>query len=141
MALALPKLTTDLSPGRKSVCMFISSYSSKLLTRVYELNKKSAELAKRATAEMTARTPDRPRFVAGAIGPTNRTASISPDVENAAVRNVTFDELVTAYYEQMRGLVDGGVDVILVETIFDTLNAKAALYAIDKVIISLFNQK
>ncbi|KAJ2530883.1 hypothetical protein EV175_007267, partial [Coemansia sp. RSA 1933] len=80
---------------------------------------------------MLQETPDRPRFVCGAIGPTNRTCSISPSVENPSFRNVTFDELVTAYTEQIRGLLDGGSDVILVETIFDTLNAKAALFAID----------
>jgi len=74
-----------------------------------------------------------PRFVCGALGPTNRTASISPSVENPAYRNVTFDELVEAYAEQTRGLLDGGADILLVETIFDTLNAKAALYAIDVV--------
>lgn len=73
------------------------------------------------------------RFVCGAIGPTNRTCSISPSVENPAFRNVTFDELVTAYSEQVRGLLDGGSDILLVETIFDTLNAKAALFAIDQV--------
>jgi 5-methyltetrahydrofolate--homocysteine methyltransferase len=82
---------------------------------------------------MTERTPDRPRWVLGAIGPTNRTGSISPDVNDPGARNVTFDELVEAYLEQARGLVDGGADVLLVETIFDTLNAKAALVAIDEV--------
>ena len=76
-------------------------------------------------------TPEKPRFVAGALGPTNRTCSISPSVENPSFRNVTFDELVEAYTEQLRGLLDGGADLILVETIFDTLNAKAALYAIE----------
>lgn len=75
--------------------------------------------------------PHKPRLVCGAIGPTNRTASISPSVENPSYRNVTFDELVTAYTEQIRGLLDGGADLLLVETIFDTLNAKAALFAVD----------
>jgi 5-methyltetrahydrofolate--homocysteine methyltransferase len=75
--------------------------------------------------------PSHPRFVAGALGPTNRTCSISPSVENPAYRNVTFDQLVEAYTEQTRGLLDGGADVLLVETVFDTLNAKAALFAID----------
>ena len=75
--------------------------------------------------------PSRPRFVIGAIGPTNRTASISPSVENPSLRNVTFDELVEAYLEQTKGLLDGGSDILMVETVFDTLNAKAALYAID----------
>ncbi|KAJ1991480.1 hypothetical protein GGI25_003463 [Coemansia spiralis] len=98
---------------------------------VYELNKVAAEIAKEACKDIFTETPDRPRFVCGAIGPTNRTCSISPSVENPSFRNVTFDELVTAYTEQIRGLLDGGSDVILVETIFDTLNAKAALFAID----------
>ena len=97
----------------------------------YEMNKVAASIAKRACAEMTRRTPDRPRFVLGAMGPTSKTASISPSVENPAYRNVTFDELVAAYTEQVRGLIDGGADILLVETVFDTLNAKAALYAID----------
>ena len=93
---------------------------------VYELNKASAELAKRAAVEVAAADPSgRPRFVAGAIGPTNRTASISPNVEDPSFRNVTFDELKNAYKEQVVGLVDGGVDILFVETIFDTLNAKA----------------
>ncbi|KAI1315259.1 hypothetical protein EDD11_001040 [Mortierella claussenii] len=97
----------------------------------YRMNKVAAEVAKRACDKMTAQTPDRPRFVCGALGPTNRTCSISPSVENPAFRNVTFDELVEAYMEQTKGLLDGGADILLVETIFDTLNAKAALYAID----------
>ena len=80
---------------------------------------------------MTERTPDRPRWVLGTLGPTNRTASISPDVNDPGARNVTYDELVEAYLEQARGLVDGGADVLLVETIFDTLNAKAAIYALE----------
>ena len=96
----------------------------------YRLNVAAAELARRAADEMTTRTPDKPRFVCGSIGPTNRTASISPDVENPALRNVTFDELVEAYTDQACGLMDGGADILLVETIFDTLNAKAAVFAI-----------
>nr|WP_239693301.1 methionine synthase [Rufibacter roseus] len=99
---------------------------------VYEMNYESARLAREAADEWTARTPDKPRFVAGAIGPTNRTASLSPDVNNPGYRAITYDELVEAYTEQIRGLVDGGVDLLLVETIFDTLNAKAALFAIDQ---------
>ena len=98
----------------------------------YELNVAAAGLARRAADAWTARTPDRPRFVAGAIGPTNRTLSISPDVHNPAFRAVTFDDVESAYYEQARGLIDGGVDLLLVETIFDTLNAKAALVAIER---------
>ncbi|KAI8988516.1 methionine synthase [Mycotypha africana] len=99
----------------------------------YRLNKEGAALAKRACEDVTKETGIR-RLVCGAIGPTNRTCSISPSVENPAYRNVTFDELVTAYAEQVRGLLDGGADILLVETIFDTLNAKAALFAIDMVI-------
>ncbi|MCW8911556.1 MAG: methionine synthase, partial [Gammaproteobacteria bacterium] len=97
---------------------------------VYEMNRAGAEVARSTADEFT--TEDKPRFVAGVLGPTNRTASISPDVNNPGFRNVTFDQLVEAYLEAMRGLVDGGSDIILVETIFDTLNAKAALFAIQK---------
>ncbi len=100
---------------------------------VYELNVASARLAKQAAAGWTAKTPERPRFVAGAMGPANRTLSISPDVNDPAYRALTFDALRDAYREQVRGLVDGGVDVLLVETIFDTLNAKAAIVAIGEV--------
>ncbi len=96
----------------------------------YELNVEGARLAKAAAAEWTAKTPDRPRLVAGALGPTNRTLSISPDVNNPAFRAVTFDQVREAYREQVRGLMDGGVDLLLLETIFDTLNAKAAITAI-----------
>jgi 5-methyltetrahydrofolate--homocysteine methyltransferase len=98
---------------------------------VYELNFASAKLAREACDEVSARDPSRPRFVAGAVGPTNRTASISPNVEDPSSRNVNFVELVEAYEEQVRGLVDGGADILNVETIFDTLNAKAAMFAID----------
>ncbi|MDB5775566.1 MAG: metH, partial [Herbaspirillum sp.] len=96
---------------------------------VYEMNLASAKLARAACDKYS--TPDRPRFVAGALGPTPKTASISPDVNDPAARNVTFDQLVAAYLEQTRALVEGGADVLLVETIFDTLNCKAALFAID----------
>lgn len=99
---------------------------------VYELNYESARLAKQATNEYNDRNPDRPRFVAGAIGPTNRTLSLSPDVNDPGFRAITFDFLADAYYEQVRGLVDGGSDLLLIETIFDTLNAKAAIVAIKK---------
>jgi 5-methyltetrahydrofolate--homocysteine methyltransferase len=95
----------------------------------YELNRDSARIARSACDEVTARDPSRPRFVAGAIGPTNRTASISPDVNNPGFRAVTFDDLRVAYGEAVRGLIDGGADLILIETVFDTLNAKAALFA------------
>lgn len=98
---------------------------------VDELNIKSAQIAKQAALEYS--TPDKPRFVAGSIGPTNRTASISPDVNNPGYRAVSFDDLRLAYYQQAKGLIEGGVDVFLVETIFDTLNAKAALMAIAEV--------
>ena len=97
---------------------------------VYQLNVEAARLARAAAAVWTERTPDRPRFVAGAIGPTNRTLSISPDVDDATLRASTFDAMRDAYAEQVRGLVDGGCDLLLVETVFDTLNAKAALVAI-----------
>jgi 5-methyltetrahydrofolate--homocysteine methyltransferase len=100
---------------------------------VYELNVGAAKLARAAADEWTVRTPDRPRFVAGAIGPTSRTLSISPDVNNPAFRAITFDGLKAAFAEQVRGLIDGGVDLLLVETIFDTLNAKAAIVAIQEV--------
>jgi 5-methyltetrahydrofolate--homocysteine methyltransferase len=99
----------------------------------YEMNVAAAKLAREAADDASARTPEKPRFVAGAIGPTNRTASLSPDVNNPGYRNVTFDELVGAYGEQVRGLIDGGVDAILIETIFDTLNAKAAGFAAKEV--------
>jgi 5-methyltetrahydrofolate--homocysteine methyltransferase len=98
---------------------------------VYELNLEGARLARAAADEYSARTPAKPRFVSGVLGPTNRTASISPDVNNPGFRNVSFDQLVESYGEAIRGLVDGGADALLVETVFDTLNAKAALFAID----------
>ncbi len=97
----------------------------------YEMNVAAATLARSAADAMTERTPGRPRWVLGAMGPTNRTGSISPDVNDPGARNVIFDELVEAYLEQARGLVDGGADVLLVETIFDTLNAKAAIFALE----------
>ena len=99
---------------------------------VPELNRKAARLARKVADEFTARNPAQPRFVAGILGPTNRTASLSPDVNNPGFRNITFDELVVAYTEAAQALVEGGVDLLLVETIFDTLNAKAALFAIQQ---------
>lgn len=99
---------------------------------VYEMNFASAKIAKEVAEEYTKLNPDKPRFVAGAIGPTNKTASISPDVNHPEYRAAYFDDFVSTYYEQVRGLVDGGVDILLVETIFDTLNAKSAIYAIHK---------
>src|SRR5438874_3894947 len=98
----------------------------------YELNVEGAKLA-RAAADAAQKEDGRPRFVAGAIGPTNRTASISPDVSNPGFRAITFDQLRNAYGEQIKGLIDGGADLLLIETIFDTLNAKAAIYAIEEV--------
>jgi 5-methyltetrahydrofolate--homocysteine methyltransferase len=100
---------------------------------VYELNIQAAKLAKKAAAEWTVRTPGKPRFVAGSVGPTNRTLSLSPDVNDPAFRPLTFDQLKAAYAEQVRGLIDGGVDLLLIETIFDTLNAKAAIVAVQEV--------
>ncbi len=99
---------------------------------VYEMNRAAAVLAREETDRTSDQDPNRPRFVAGAVGPTNRTASLSPDVNDAAFRATTFDDLATAYLVQARGLLDGGVDVLLAETIFDTLNAKAALYAFEE---------
>lgn len=98
----------------------------------FELNLQGARLARQAADEFTAKTPQKPRFVAGALGPTNKTLSLSPDVSNPGYRAVTFDEVANAYYEQVRGLAEGGADTLLIETIFDTLNAKAAIYAIKK---------
>ncbi len=99
---------------------------------VHELNVAAAKLARAAADEWTAKTPDKPRFVAGVLGPTSRTATISPDVNDPGFRNVTFDQLRVAYLEAIDGLVKGGVDILMVETIFDTLNAKAALFAIEE---------
>ncbi|MEO1010686.1 MAG: homocysteine S-methyltransferase family protein [Bacteroidota bacterium] len=100
---------------------------------VYELNYQSAKIAKAVANEFTAKEPKKPRFVAGSMGPTNKTASMSPDVNDPGFRAISFDELRIAYQEQARALLDGGADMLLVETIFDTLNAKAALFAIEEV--------
>lgn len=100
---------------------------------VYELNFQSAKIAREVADKFTAKNPEKPRFVAGSIGPTNRTASMSPDVNDPGYRAVTFDDLRIAYKQQVEALIDGGVDLLLVETIFDTLNAKAALFAIEEV--------
>lgn len=100
---------------------------------VTEMNIAAAKLAKQAADEYTAKNPAKPRFVAGAIGPTNRTASLSPDVNNPGFRAITFDELKTAYRQQALALIEGGVDLLLIETVFDTLNAKAALYAVNEI--------
>lgn len=100
--------------------------------QVYEINFQSAKIAREVADEFTQKEPNKPRFVAGAMGPTNRTASISPDVNDPGYRAITFEQLKQAYREQADALVDGGVDLLLVETVFDTLNAKAALFAIDE---------
>jgi 5-methyltetrahydrofolate--homocysteine methyltransferase len=100
---------------------------------VYELNVESARIAKQAAEEFTQQTPEKPRFVAGVLGPTARTASMSPDVNDPGFRNVIFDELVETYTEATKGLIDGGADIILIETVFDTLNAKAAIFAVEGV--------
>ncbi|QWC87043.1 methionine synthase [Nocardioidaceae bacterium] len=114
----------------------ISMIDYDMVDLVYELNHTSARLARAAADEVTAADPDRPRFVAGALGPTSRTASISPDVNDPGARNITWDELVHAYLEAAQGLVDGGADLLIIETIFDTLNAKAAIFAVE----TLFEQ-
>ncbi|WP_405203547.1 homocysteine S-methyltransferase family protein [Dokdonia sp. LLG6352-1] len=100
---------------------------------VYDLNYASAKIAKDVAQSITAKEPHKPRFVAGSIGPTNKTASMSPDVNDPGYRAVSFEELRVAYKQQVEALLDGGVDILLVETVFDTLNAKAALFAIDQV--------
>ena len=100
---------------------------------VYELNYESAKIARKVCDEFTSQNPDKPRFVAGSMGPTNKTASLSPDVNDPGFRAITFDELRIAYKQQAKALLDGGSDIFLVETIFDTLNAKAALFAIDEI--------
>ncbi len=110
----------------------ISMQDYRLTDLIYELNLESAGIARQAANAFTISEPLKPRFVAGAIGPTNRTLSMSSKVNDPASRAVTFDEMVQAYYDQVRGLVDGGVDLLLIETIFDTLNAKAAIYAVEK---------
>ena len=113
-----------------STCIAQADYDMQALA--YELNVASAKCARIAADEYTAKNPDKPRFVAGAIGPLNKTLSLSPDVNNPGFRAVTFDEVAAAYTEQITALVEGGVDVLLIETIFDTLNAKAAIYAAKK---------
>ncbi|HST44013.1 MAG TPA: homocysteine S-methyltransferase family protein, partial [Luteimonas sp.] len=102
---------------------------------VYELNKAGAAVARACCDAVEARTPDKPRFVIGVLGPTSRTASISPDVNDPGFRNTSFDALRETYREAVEGLIDGGADTLMVETIFDTLNAKAALYAIEEVFV------
>ncbi|NCS81671.1 MAG: methionine synthase, partial [Ignavibacteria bacterium] len=110
----------------------ISQADYKAESLVYDLNVSAAKLAKEAAEEITKQNPNKPRFVAGALGPLNKTLSLSPDVNDPGFRAVTFDQVVASYTEQLRGLIDGGVDILLVETVFDTLNAKAAIFAISE---------
>ena len=112
---------------------YISMADYNMTELVREINLEAAKIAKKIANEYTLKNPDKPRFVAGAIGPTNRTASLSPDVNQPGYRAVTFSDLCEAYSEQINALIDGGVDLLLVETIFDTLNAKAALFAINTI--------
>jgi 5-methyltetrahydrofolate--homocysteine methyltransferase len=109
----------------------IAQADYRMQDEAHAINAAAARIARDAADRWTARTPERPRFVAGALGPTNRTASISPEVNDPGARNVAYDELVAAYSEAVDGLIDGGADLLLVETVFDTLNAKAALFAIE----------
>jgi 5-methyltetrahydrofolate--homocysteine methyltransferase len=109
----------------------IAQADYQLQDRVREINRAAAAIARECADRWSAKTPDKPRFVAGALGPTNRTASISPDVNDPGARNTSYDELVGAYREAIEGLADGGADLFLVETVFDTLNAKAALFALE----------
>lgn len=111
----------------------IAQADYKLEHIAYDINFHGAKIAREMCDEFTAKTPEKPRFVAGSIGPTNVTLSISPDVNDPGYRNTTFDKMVTAYSQQVKGLIQGGSDILLVETIFDTLNAKAALFAIENV--------
>ena len=112
---------------------WIAQADYNLENAVHDINYYSAKIAKEVAQEFSELEPEKPRFVAGSIGPTNRTASLSPDVNDPGFRAITFDELVEAYSEQVNALIKGGVDCLLVETVFDTLNAKAALFAIDQV--------
>ncbi|MBB5647392.1 methionine synthase [Pedobacter cryoconitis] len=126
------KAGTDIIETNTFSTQRISLADYKMEELDYEMSFEGAKIAKEAVAEFMAANPDRVCFVAGAVGPTNRTLSISPDVNDPGYRALTFDELVDAYYEQIRGLVDGGSDLLLIETIFDTLNAKAAIFAIKR---------
>ena len=107
-------------------------YNLEAAEEVYLINTEAAKLAKQCTKEYMEKHPGSRKFVAGAVGPTNKTLSVSPSVENPAFRGITYEEVEDAYFEQMKGLYDGGVDLFLVETIFDTLNAKAAVYALER---------
>ena len=114
----------------------ISQQDYKLADHSHAINVAAARLAREVAAAFTAKHPGKPRFVAGALGPTNRTLSLSPDVNDPGFRAVTFEQMANAYYQQTAGLVEGGVDILLVETIFDTLNAKAAIYAIQEYFVN-----
>jgi len=118
----------------------ISQADYKTQKFVYEMNFAAAKIAKEAADEFNKNDPGKPRFVAGALGPTNRTLTLSPDVNDPGYRAVSFDQMMQAYYESTKGLADGGADILLIETIFDTLNAKAAIYAVDRVNSELKNQ-
>ncbi len=107
-------------------------YNLEAAEEVYLINTEAAKLAKQCTSEYMRDHPGSRKFVAGAVGPTNKTLSVSPSVENPAFRGITYEEVEDAYFEQIKGLYDGGVDLFLVETIFDTLNAKAAVYALER---------
>jgi 5-methyltetrahydrofolate--homocysteine methyltransferase len=118
----------------------VSQADYHLESLVYEINFQSARIAKEVADEFTRREPNKPRFVAGSMGPTTKLSSMSPDVNNPGFRSITFDQLVVAYKEQAKGLVEGGVDLLLLETITDTLNAKAALFAIEELFDELGKQ-
>lgn len=124
----------DIAETNTFAATCIAQADYKLEDWAYRINFESAKIASEIAREFTAKDPAKPRFVAGSIGPTNRTASLSPDVNDPGFRAVTFQALKVAYIEQVKGLLDGGVDALLVETVFDTLNAKAALLAIDEVL-------
>jgi len=126
------KAGADIIETNTFTCTPISQADYHLEDHAYEINRAAAKIAKEAAAEFTAKNPQRPRFVAGSIGPTNKALSMSPDVNNPGYRAVTFDQMAAAYAEQVRGLIDGGADILLVETIFDTLNSKAALFSIQQ---------
>ena len=144
LSLTQPKAINDIHESYLSVGVDIietNTFSSTSIAMadyhmedlVYELNFESAKIASNVSKKFTELNPKKPRFVAGSIGPTNKTASLSPDVNDPGFRAVTFDELVESYSEQIRALIDGGVDILLVETVFDTLNAKAALFAVSSI--------
>ncbi|MCH9006799.1 homocysteine S-methyltransferase family protein, partial [candidate division KSB1 bacterium] len=129
---AFLKAGADILETNTFNCTPISQADYHLEDKAYEINLAAAKIARAVADEFTRQTPEKPRFVAGALGPTNKTLSMSQDVNNPGYRAVTFEQMANAYSEQVRGLVDGGVDILLVETIFDTLNAKAAIYAIQE---------